>query len=437
MKTGLFFGLVALALGLSFAARPVYAQASAKKGEIVILMRLDGELTAPMVEYLDRGLQTAVQRRAEVVILRLNTPGGSIDLMTRMLTAIRGSTVPVVVYVSPRGAMAGSAGTMITLAGHASAMAPETAIGAASPVGSQGQDLDPTLKAKEIEILKATVRSLADWRGPAAVTLAENAVEKASAVSYSEARQANLVDFIAADDQDLIRQLDGHAIQMPGEERVLQTAGLPVQDLPFNFIEQLLGILTNPNIVFLLLTIGVQAILIELSSPGAWIPGFLGVVCLSLAAYGLGFLPVNWFGIVFMAISFVLFILEVKSPAHGALAAAGAATFIVGALVLFNSPGVPQFQQVSVPLVVGSGAAILGIVGLALRAQKAPVRTVQSTLVGRVGTARSPLAPEGNVQIASELWTAQLAEGEEPLPEGAAVVVVAVKGIHLVVKKQS
>jgi membrane-bound serine protease (ClpP class) len=440
MKVSSFFWMAALVLGLSLAAQPAYAQAAAKKGEIIILMRLEGELTAPMVEYLNRGLQTAEQRKAEVVILRLNTPGGSIDLMTRILTSIRGSALPVVVYVAPRGAMAGSAGTMITLAGHAAAMAPETAIGAASPVGSQGQDLDPTLKAKEIEILKATVRSLADWRGPAAVTLAQDAVEKASAVSYNEARQANLVDFIASDDQDLIRQLDGHALQMPDGERVLQTAGLPVQDLPFNFVEQLLGILTNPNIVFLLLTIGVQAILIELSNPGAWLPGFVGVVCLSLAAYGLGFLPVNWFGIVFITISFVLFILEVKSPAHGALAAAGAATFIVGALVLFNSPGVPQFQQVSVPLVIGAGAvmglAIFAIVGLALRAQKQPVRTAQSALVGRTGIARSPLDPDGNVQVASELWTAHLAEGEEPLPEGATVVVVAMDGIHLVVKKQ-
>jgi membrane-bound serine protease (ClpP class) len=442
MRAGSFFGLVVLVLGLTLAAQPAYAEANAqaKKGEIVILMRLEGALTAPMVEYLNRGLQTAAQRNAEAVILRLNTPGGSIDLMTRILTAIRGSMVPVVVYVSPRGAMAGSAGTMITLAGHAAAMAPETAIGAASPVGSQGEDLEPTLKSKEIEILKATARSLADWRGPAAVSLAEDAIEKARAVSYFEARQANLVDFIATDDRDLIRQLDGYAVQMTGGEQVLKTAGLPVQDLPFNFIEQLLGILTNPNIVFLLLTIGVQAILIELSNPGAWLPGFVGVVCLSLAAYGLGFLPVNWFGIVFITISFVLFILEVKSPAHGALAAAGAATFIVGALVLFNSPGVPQFQQVSVPLVIGAGAvmglAIFAIVGLALRAQSQPVHTAQSALVGRTGIARSPLAPDGSVQVASELWTAHLAEGEDPLPEGATVVVVAVDGIHLVVKKQ-
>lgn len=427
-----------LVWGMVFSVQPVFAQEQAT-GTVVLVMNLDGALTAPMVEYMNRGLQIAGQRNAEAVILELNTPGGSVDLMTKIMTVIRGSSIPVVVYVTPRGAMAASAGTLITLAGHAAAMAPETAIGAASPVGSQGEDLEPTLKAKEMEMYKATVRAMASWRGPAAVALGQDAIDKARAVSANEARDANLVDFIASDVRDLTRQLDGFVVHMPSGDRTLHTASLPLQTLPFSFIEQLLGILTNPNIVFLLLTVGVQALLIELSSPGAWIPGFIGVVCLSLAAYGLGILPVNWFGIIFLVIAFVLFILEVKTPTHGALAVAGVATFIVGALVLFNSPGVPQFQRVSVPLVVGTGSItglfFIVIVGYALRARKLPVRTGQSQLVGRTGVARSALAPEGKVQLASELWTAHLAEGEAPIPEGASVVVVSMEGIHLVVKK--
>jgi membrane-bound serine protease (ClpP class) len=392
-----------------------------------------------MIEYLNRGLQIASQRNAEVVIIELNTPGGSLDLMNKMQTIIRESHTPVVVYVYPRGAMAGSAGTLITLAGHAAAMAPETAIGAASPVGSQGEDLPATEKAKTQEIMKALVRSLADWRGEKAITVAQDAIDKASAVSASEARDANLVDFIASDVDDLVRQLDGYSIRMPGGDFVLKTSGLPIQTLKFSFIEQLLGILTNPNIVFLLLTVGVQALLIELSSPGAWIPGFVGVVCLSLAAYGLGILPVNWFGIAFLVIAFVLFILDIKTPTHGALTVAGVATFIIGALVLFNSPGVPQFQRVSVPLVVGTGVvtglSFLVVIGFALRAHRLPVLTGQSKLVGRKGIARSSLEPEGRVQLASELWSAQLAPGEQPITEGTTVVVVGVEGIHLIVKK--
>jgi membrane-bound serine protease (ClpP class) len=202
-------------------------------------------------------------------------------------------------------------------------------------------------------------------------------------------------------------------------------------------------VLTNPNIIFLLLTIGVQAVLIEISSPGGWVAGFIGAVCLALAIYGLGILPVNWFGLIFLAIAFVLFVLDIKAPTHGALTAAGVASFILGALVLFNSPGTPEFQRVSVPLVVASAlvsAAVFGtILGFALRAQKAPVRTGQESLIGRVGTVRDDVLPHkgGMVQVAGELWSAEQAEGEASIPKGARVEVVAVKGVRVIVKRAS
>lgn len=406
---------------------------------LALQISADGPLTPAMGEYLKRGIRNAERRGAEVLIFQLDTPGGSVDLMTDMVQQMRASTVPLVVYVAPRGAVAGSAGTVITLAGHAAAMAPETAIGAASPVGSGGEELGETMEAKTKNILKATVRSLAENRGPDAVALAESTIEEAQAASASEALEAGLIDFIATDVYDLLRQLDGTVVQMDAGERTLNTADAQVETIDQSFIEQLLAALTNPNIVFLLITIGVQAILIEISSPGGWVAGFIGVVCLALAAYGLGVLPVNWFGIIFVAVAFVLFILEIKAPTHGALTAAGVGSLIVGALVLFNSPSVPSFQRVSIPLIVGvslaTGAMFFVIVSFGIRAQFLPHRMGQESMVGRVGIVRDTLDPTGIINLGGEQWSAELLPGEEHLERGERVEVVEVRGLKLFVRK--
>lgn len=268
--------------------------------------------------------------------------------------------------------------------------------------------------------------------------MAEAAIEEARAASAQEALDAGLIDFIANDLDELLLQLDGFSVQVGGQTRVLHTADLQVVELEQSLIEQLLQMLTNPNIVFILLTIGVQALLIELSSPGGWVAGFIGVVSLALGIYGLGILPVNWFGIVFLLTAFVLFVMEVKAPTHGALAAAGLASFIVGALVLFNSPGTPSFQRVSVPLVVGVGlvtaAAFIVLVSFALRAQRRKVAVGTEALVGRVGVAKSALEPEGTVQVAGELWSAVLEGRRGRVEPGARVEVVAVKGLRVTVR---
>ncbi len=425
-------------LWLIGALTTAHAQSNAP---LVLHLTVSGPLTPSLAEYLDRGLKTAKQRQAEAVIFQINTPGGSIDLMNRMVQSIRGSAVPVVVYVAPRGAMAGSAGTLITLAGHVAAMAPETVIGAAAPVGAQGEDIGKTLETKVKEALKATARSLAERRGPEAVTLAEQTIQDARAVSASEALSAGLIDLIAEDLPDLLLQMDGREVETAAGPRTLHTRGALVQPLPPSPIEQLLHVLTNPNVVFLLLTVGVQALLIELSSPGGWLSGFIGVVCLALAAYGMGVLPVNWFGLVFLLTAFVLFILDIKAPTHGALTAAGTISFIVGALVLFNSPATPQFQRVSVPLVVGTALVTAGmffaILSFALRAQRAPVRTGSEALHGVRGISRSEIVPgrPGLAQVAGETWTAVLAEGEGPIPPGTPVEVVTVEGLRVVVRR--
>jgi len=205
-------------------------------------------------------------------------------------------------------------------------------------------------------------------------------------------------------------------------------------------MEVLLGLLTNPNIVFLLLAVGVQAIMIELSHPGTWVPGFIGTVCVLLAVYGLGVLPVNWFGGLFILLAFVLFALEIKTPTHGALAVAGAAVFIVGALVLFNSVRVPGAQRLSVPLAIGTGALLafifITIMTFALRTRHLPVKTGIETYVGKTGWVYQALQPTGQVKVNGEIWSAELVDGEPgPLPPNSSIVVVAVEGLHLRVKK--
>lgn len=414
------------------------ARAAGQAEDQIIFLSAKGPLTPAMAEYLDRGIALAERRQAEAIIFQLDTPGGQIDLTTRMVQSIRASEVPVIVYIAPRGAIAGSAGMVIVLAGHAAAMAPETAIGASSPVGGQGEDLGETVAAKQKEILKATVRSLAAARRTEAIAMAESAIDDAKAASAQEALFVGMIDFIADDVEQLLVALDGFVVQMESGGQRLRTADAEVVELSPSVIELILQMLTNPNIVFILITIGVQAILIEISSPGGWVAGFVGIVSLAFGAYGLGVLPVNWFGLVFLVLSFVLFILDIKAPTHGALTIAGLTSFIIGALVLFNTPGTPDFQRVSIPLVIGAGLATGAIFLIALtfvlRTQKQEVRVGSERLMGIVGRTITELAPRGTVHVRGEVWSAHLESGEKNVGAGERVEVVSIDGLRLVVR---
>ena len=431
----LLFTLLALSF-IPLASKPVTAQSDAPA---VVIMNFNGPLTPVWRTYLQRGIDQAVNLDADLIVIELNTPGGSIELMNNLVQQILASPVPVAVYVAPQGAMAASAGTLLVLAGDYAAMSPDSVIGAASPVGSQGEDIEATMEAKTKEILKASVRAMAERRGADAVALAESAIQDAKAASAKEALAVNLVDFIATDVNDLLVQIDGQTLNMDGRQVVMHTANPFLVRVKASFIENLVGTLVNPNIVFVLLSLGVQAILIELSHPGGWVAGFFGAILLALAGYGLGILPVNWFGLVLIGISFILFILDIKAPTHGALTAAGVATFIAGALVLFNSAQTPVFGRVSVPLVVGMGlfigATFFAIVMIAVRAMKTPVITGQSALVGRSGLAVTEINPTGIVQVAGERWSAKLAEGEAPIMVEDRIEVIRTEGVKVVVKK--
>jgi membrane-bound serine protease (ClpP class) len=422
---------------ISLALTSVHAQSNQP---LALVMTADGPIMPPMLEYIKRGVEIADRRGAEVLIIQLNTPGGSLDTMLTIIQEIRASSVPVVVYVAPRNAIAGSAGAMITMAGHASAMAPETSIGASSPISGSGENLTSTAEEKAKEISKAAIRPFVAPRGEEAQQLADAMIDEAKAATADEALDAGLVDFVVDNVDDLLEALNGFTVQLEGGSRTLNTHSAQTEPLQMSWIEQFLLFLTDPNIAFLLLAIGIQAVLIEISSPGGWVAGFIGVVCLTLAVYGMGVLPVNWFGIIFLITAFVLFILDIKAPTHGALTTAGVASFIIGALVLFNSPGTPQFQRVSVPLVVIVGILIgllfLGILMFALRALRVPISMGVESLVGKRGMARTSVEEAGGqVQLESELWSAEPVTASEKISKGDKVEVVEVKGLRLKVRK--
>jgi len=431
------FGFLLILLGVLLLVNlPAHAQSDQP---LVLVMNADGTISPPMVEYFKRGIKTAEQRNAEVLLVQLNTPGGELKSMQEIVTAIRSSTVPVVIYVTPRGAWAASAGALITMAAQASAMAPETTIGAVIPISSVGQNLDSDLRTKEMNVLKDTIHPFVAPRGEQALQLANAMIEEGKSANENNALDAKLIDFIATDSKDLLNKLNGFTVQLSSGPHTINTTGARTEPLDISPIEKFLLFLIDANISFLLIAIGVQAILIEISSPGGWVAGFIGVVCLTLAVYGMGVLPVNWFGIIFMVTAFALFILDIKAPTHGALTLAGVASFIVGALVLFNSPGVPQFQRVSVPLVVGVGVFLgllfFGILLFALRTLHTPVSMGVETMIGKTGTAKLWEEAGGQVQLQAELWSAESADESEKIRKGDQVEVVEVKGLRLKVKK--
>ena len=428
--------LLASTLVLAFSTKEAAAQSNTPN---VVIVNLDGPLTPTWKDILQRGIDLSASNHASALIIELNTTGGSIDLMTSLIQSILASPTPVVVYVAPRGAMAASAGTLLVLSGQVTAMAPNTILGAASPVGSQGQDLNSTESLKTKEALKATARSLIAWRGADAVALAEQAIDSAKAASAEEAQKAGLVDIIAKDDQDLLNQLDGRVVTVNGTKTTLVTRNAEIIQTPITPVETVLGLLTNPNILFILLAIGAQAILIEITTPGGWVAGFTGAVLLALAVYGLGLLPVNYVGLIFMGIAFVLFILDIKAPTHGALTAAGTGSFIAGGLILFNSASVPSFANASVGLVVGMGlflgVTFFGVVLLAVRAMHTPLYTGKESMIGREGYAVTEVDPTGIVRVGGEQWSARLAKGTKAIAVNDRVVVEEVQGLKLVIRK--
>jgi len=441
-------GWLALALALvtlgAAACGPFSPTAPEEAPPVVVVATVRGPIGSLTADYLRRALNAALRQQAQALVVQLDTPGGAVQAATDIVTLFRTSPVPVVVYVQPRGAMAGSAGALITLAAHRAYMAPETVIGAATPVLlGESSDEDPVLQAKTRNILAAQARSLAEARGPTAQRLAEDMVQSARAVTASEAQQAGLVDGVAPTLDAVLAALDGQAVTTAAGERRLRTAGAHIVTVDLSPVERALALLTHPGIVLLLLGLGAQLLLIEFRTPGGWVAGTLGAVLLGLGLYGLGMIPSNALGLGFIALAFVLFVLEVKAPTHGALSAAGALAFVAGGWILFNTPLTLPQQRLSLwwAAALAGGLAVLSLAVMRLvhLAGQRPVLTgaeEAARLVGRVGWARTAIGPRrrGSVHIAGETWSAVLAPDAAPIAAGQPVRVVAVRHLVLVVR---
>ena len=408
------------------------------EGNEVLVVDVKGPVTPIMLGLIERAMAEADARNAEALIIRLDTPGGSIDLTQRIIQAMIAADVPLVVYVWPPGGHAASAGTFITLAGHVAAMAPSTSIGAASPIDGSGADIDETLRAKIENMLVADIKGLADRRGEKALEWAQQAITEAKAANAQEALELGVIDFVAKDLDDLLAQLDGFKVELQGEEVTLATADAEVNFLETTAIEDLLSIIANPTIALLLISIGGLAIMYEIIHPGGYMSGVIGVICLLIGLYAVGQLPVNYAGLALILLAFVLFGAELFAPTHGALTAGGVVAFIVGALILFNtnefSYQLPWTSIIGIPITL---ALIFGFgIRKAMQARRAKPVTGQEGLIGAIGTVKVALEPEGSVFVWGERWHATSTSGQ-PISAGERVRVTAIEGLHLKVEKVS
>ncbi len=399
----------------------------------VNLITIDGAIGPVTARIIDKAVDTSVEDGAEAVIIELNTPGG-LDESTRLITRkILNSPVPVVVYVSPAGSRAASAGVFITLSAHIAAMTPGTNIGAAHPVVMGGQ-MDSTMEEKVVNDAAAYMRSIAAKRGRNE-KWAEESVRKSVSVTENEALNLNVIDLVVTDIRALLDSCDGRKVELPSGERVLNTEEIEVRKAEISIRDQILQVITNPTIAYILLTLGIWGLFFELSNPGAIFPGIVGGICLILAFFALQSLPINYAGLLLMILALILFILEVKIVSHGALTIGGIISMVLGSLLLFESP-LPYMRAslvVVITVVAATALFFMLAVGLALRARRRKVTTGGRGLVGEVGVARTALKLEGDVFIHGEIWKA---EADQPIKKGEKVVVTGVHDLTLKVTRK-
>ncbi|MBI5956344.1 MAG: nodulation protein NfeD [Chloroflexi bacterium] len=412
-----------------------YHLARAQTAGHVDVLTVKGPINPVVAGYIDRGIKEAERDGAVCLIIEMDTPGGLMDAMRDIVQDIVSARVPVVVYVSPPGARAASAGVFIAMASHVSAMAPNTNIGAAHPVDTSGGEIPATMNQKVTNDAVASVRSLAERRGRNA-DWAEKAVRESISSPEREALEQRVVDLVTDNLTTLLVDLEGRSVTLASGAVALHTKGAAVNRIAMTPVESFLDLISNPNIAYILMVLGVNGLIFELSNPGAILPGVVGGICLLLAFYALGTLPINYAGLALIIFAFVLFIVEVKAPTHGLLTTGGIIAMFLGSLLLISSTA-PYFtiSRELIAAVVGLTAAFfVFVVGAALRAQRRRVTTGREGLVGQVGVAQAALAPSGPILIDGELWEATSLSGR--IEPGQRVRVIEVDGLRLKVKAQ-
>jgi membrane-bound serine protease (ClpP class) len=400
------------------------AAAQVGDAERVLVGRIEGVINPVTARYVDRLITDGEQRGVRAVVFGLDTPGGTLDATTKITQRMLAAKVPVVVWVSPAGARAASAGTFITLAANVALMAPATNIGAAHPVASSGEDIEGDLRAKAENDAAAQIRNIAQARGRNA-DWAEDAVRKSVSITADEAVRIKVVDGVAADLGEVLRRVNGR----------------DVEEHPFSLLERILHAVTDPTVAILLFTLGTYGLIFELSNPSLIFPGVVGVIAILLALFAFGTLDANAAGLALLVFAILLFVAEVWVPSHGILTAGGVAAMVLGAIILFP-PGRPTLPgvQLTIPpltiaLVAGSSAIFFVLLARAsYRYLRLPTASGASMLVGSAGVAKTDVAPSGIVSVAGEDWTATSESG--PIRQGEAVTVQRVDGVRLVVARR-
>jgi membrane-bound serine protease (ClpP class) len=423
MKTKLFF--IAVIPFCLLIANFVFAE----QGEVYIIQVADA-ISPGTAEFIKSGIKTAEENEAACIIIELDTPGGLAESMRIIVQNILGSRVPVVVFVSPGGARAASAGVMITMAADVAAMAPGTNIGAAHPVGAGGKDIDGKMSEKVINDMVAQAKSVAEKRGRNAKWV-EDAIRESVSVTETEALENNVIDLVANDTDDLIRQLNGRELKDKG---VLKLDDVKKVVLEETLRTKILKTISNPNIAYILMMIGLAGLYFELSHPGAIFPGVIGGISLILAFFALQTLPVNYAGILLIVLAIIFFIMEMKITSYGLLSVAGVVSLLLGSLMLFEgtTPDMKLSMRVLLPTLIVISGFFVAVATLVFRAQISKPSTGSMGLVGEIGVVKKALTPEGKVFVHGELWNAR---AKEPLDEDVKVRVV--KVVNLILEVES
>lgn len=408
------------------------AQLTAQK---IISIKVDGSINPASAAFIKNALERCVEEKAECLVIHLNTPGGLLKSTRVIVSDILESTVPVIVYVSPGGAHAGSAGVFITMAAHIAAMAPSTNMGAAHPVIIQGRT-DSTMNDKTTNDAAAFIRTIAEKR-KRNLEWAEEAVRKSVSITEAEALQKKVIDVIASSEQDLLKQVDGRQVQLNNVTKQLHTANATVQTVEMNFIENLLNTISDPNIAYILMMLGFYGLLFELYSPGAVAPGVIGGICLILAFYAMHTLPLNFAGLALIIFGIILFILEIKIVSHGILGIGGVIALGLGSMMLIRTTSGLEIARISwhviLSTIIVSGLFFFFIIGMAIKAQRAKPVTGVEGMIGETGEALAMLEPFGTVRVHGELWNAESVSGS--INKGGKVRVTAIENLKLYVER--
>jgi membrane-bound serine protease (ClpP class) len=401
--------------------------------EHIKILRIEESINPGTAAFLARGAKQAVEEDAVLLVVELDTPGGLVTSMRTMIKTIMNAPIPVVVFVSPSGAQAASAGVFVVMAADIAAMAPGTNIGAAHPVVAGGKDMDETMDTKVVNDLVAFIKSIATRRGRNA-EWAEEAVRKSVSITAEEALKLKVIDLVAKDVDDLLAKLEGWPVQTKEGEKKLALKGFPKETVEENLRDRILKTISNPNIAYLLMLIGMAGLYFELSHPGAIFPGVIGGISLILAFYAFQTLSVNYAGVLLILLGAVLFLLEIKVTSYGLLSVGGIVCLTLGSIMLFNTgtPGLRISWSVLIPAVLVISGFFITVALLAVRAHLAQPRTGYQGLIGQIAVAKESLAPDGKVFVHGELWNAT---SEDIVPEGSRVEVIGVENLWLKVRK--